>query len=160
MDTEINTEINAEIRYEKNLVSARKVCEFFGLRLDNYFPNWKIESIHNEDGSYIYKTNTISVGNKTFPITDDFMGKIAILLGFPWEFEKSMNDYKNQIKENELIMNQLIDRDQLVSEALNKKIDHNIYKITDLHYANKRLEKIIELRNNIGNYMKKVFDRL
>ena len=76
-------------RYMANVETVRKIASQFGLVLTAFDPSWRFS---------VLKKGTIdsipveTAYNSSYDIHDDFMGKLALLMGYEWVFESWNTD--------------------------------------------------------------------
>ncbi len=133
-------------RYLSNCDNAREIGKMFGLRLNSFDPNWSFESINNEDGSQLYVGSMNPIGCQ---VTDDMMGKLALLIGYKWTFVSSDEKIEKEINHCNLVSKELSERDKLMSKILDQDIDTNNFFIKEQEKERDRLENILLIRRNI-----------
>lgn len=82
-------------RYGKNMVTVQKICKILGYRLVSCEPNWTIVPVEAKLPKRLLELMSGQMTGKYDTIPDEFMGRIALIMGFEWEF--SMDD--DQLKE-------------------------------------------------------------
>lgn len=78
----------------KNAESVRKICEILGYRLFGFNPNWTIIPLDEK----LPKNFLEAMANQRLgyyeTIPDNFMGRIALAMGFDWEFPLQDDELK------------------------------------------------------------------
>jgi uncharacterized protein YggL (DUF469 family) len=95
-------------RYQSNYETVKKIADLFGLQMLGFNPNWSFELKYSMDLSY--------------EISDDFMSKVAVSLGYKWNFN---NDIHTDIEKQEEWVNQLnlrLENAKKVASETNEKI--------------------------------------
>ena len=73
----------------ENAKTVRKIASQFGLILTAYDPSWRFSVL--EKGTKV-DIPVRTVYDSSYDIPDDFMGKVALLMGFNWVFESWCTD--------------------------------------------------------------------
>lgn len=84
-------------RYIKNVKSVRIISKIFGLKLSSFDPNWCLTDDDKRPKSGLETISLSMLSN--YHIPDDFMGKVAILMGLPWEFDTSTERLEDLLDE-------------------------------------------------------------
>ena len=116
-------------RYRRNYDIVQEIANDFGFAIHSFDSNWslvrKITTI-SKDECIEVGLNTVS-GNLVH-VDDEFMGRLAILLGYNWEFLNSVEKLNDIIKLNEndiLIYNEMNLTIKKTYESFNK-INNNM----------------------------------
>lgn len=83
----------------KNAETVRRIAKLFGLRLLSFDPNWTFGEIGQ--GEPMSVLEIVSQGMLSqYDIPDDFMGKVALVMKLPWEFEDETVELEKQLEES------------------------------------------------------------
>ncbi|MCK5466124.1 hypothetical protein KAI56_01325 [Candidatus Parcubacteria bacterium] len=86
-----------ENRFIKNRDTVKKIADSFGLVLFGFDPSWSFSLL--KDAIIKEKPKETMKDVIEHRVPDDFMGKVAVFMGYEWEFAESMNDIEKEIKE-------------------------------------------------------------
>lgn len=107
-------------KYEHNYPTVKKIADLLGLRLLSFNPSWRFEPIYDEVflGQY----------SQGYVIPDDFIGKLALILGYDWEFECNDEEVGKEIEKLEAYVRDL----QLRSEGEDEAHEYILSLIKDI----------------------------
>lgn len=160
-------------RYIKNAESVRKIAELFGLRLLSFDPDWTFAVFVVEDSNqprFAFEVVSQSMLSN-YNIKDDFMGKVAILMNLPWEFDPSDEELKSNVDTyNGMIYDigkyrPVVPEDLKSDSECKEKIEHIESMMDSLDKQSKeefqsklnRVNTILTIREGLKNYMKDKF---
>lgn len=116
-------------KYENNLPVVEKIAELFGLRILSFNPGWRFEPIYDEVwlGQY-----------RSYEVPNDFLGKLALILGYEWEFDYNDEEVGKEIAGSEAHVRNL----QLRSEEAIESHEHILDLIKDTPESDERKSEI------------------
>ena len=124
-----------ENRYMRNVIIVRKIAENFGMRLISFDPSWTFMHVTTEQPKSDLELVVFSYSDsRTINVNDDFIGKVAIVMGYDWEFEKNvveMKDNINKINQRINMFKQQQTEVEQVYDRLNKLKVNEIPKFED-----------------------------
>lgn len=144
-------------RYMNNSEIVRKIAKNFGYKLYGFDPSWSLiktiteQSIDSKENEIISRSLSHS---PLLQVSDEFMGRLAIFMGYNWEFEDTIEKIESTIKSIELHEKSFIEgieQSQKTINAIQDKLNINIdskFIIDDdsiAHYNS----SIIELKEEI-----------
>lgn len=104
----------------KNAESVRKICEILGYRLLVFNPNWTLIPIDER----LPKSLTEALANQMLgyyeTIPDNFMGRIALAMGFDWEFQLQDDELRTMINQQNGFVKDIEDDINYQREIINK----------------------------------------
>ncbi len=142
-------------RFYNNSEVVRKISELFGLRILGFNPNWHFELKYPIESSY--------------EISDDFMGKVAVSMGYEWKFSKDIyeeiqcqeewvNQFSLRLKdrnnENKLLLEkfkeyQTTENIDDIIEDMKKISEFDEKNLSEANEKLKNLKKVVEIRNDL-----------
>lgn len=145
-------------RYVKNVESVKKLSKIFGLKLLSFDPNW---CFTDDDKRPKYGLEVISSSMlSNYHVPDDFMGKVAILMGLPWEFDTSTEHLEELLDEFTKALNDIgknrpklpdlpaVDVIQKMTDDLDRQVKEQIQETID------NINGILKIRKGLCNYSK------
>lgn len=159
-------QIKEDKRFQDNIETVRKISEKFGLELRSFNPDW------------CFEPTALTSSNYSNIVSDDFMGKVAVSLGYKWNFNNDIYEeiikQEEHIKQLELRIIERNERDTIIIEKHKEyqlEIDiNNIielqkevskFDIDSLLESKKilnKLKKVVEIRNEL--FEKREYERL
>ena len=144
-------------RYLNNSEIVRKIAKNFGYKLYGFDPSWSLlktiteQSINSKENEIISRSLSHS---PLLQVSDEFMGRLAIFMGYDWEFEDTIEKIESTIESIELHEKSYIEgikQSQKTINAIQDKLNVNMnfkYDIDadSIAYYN---SSIIELKEEI-----------
>lgn len=141
-------------RFYKNVHIVEKIADLFGLQIIGFNPSWHIEQKYPNPGS-------------SFDISDDFMGKVATLLGYEWDFNKDIyediNSQEKWVEQLRLRLRDAENHNKSILDMLHKEDEMAEHIKSNLDACRKHDEKsFIEAKERLNNLKKvvEIRDRL
>lgn len=111
-------------RYLENSAIVRKIANKFGFKLSAFDPNWTLVKKLTEIPTNQKEEELdviININLEKFRVSDEFMGRLAIFLGYDWNFEFNDIQFEEQLEYNKRHIDD-IDHLELNSEYKNSYI--------------------------------------
>lgn len=133
-------------KYKHNYPTVKKIAELLGLRLLSFNPSWCFEPIYDDVclGQY----------SQGYVIPDDFIGKLALILGYDWEFDYNDKEVGKEIEKLEAHLRDI----QLRSEETTESHEHILSLIKDIPESDERKSSIKDSMESIQEYNKSSMD--
>ncbi len=162
--------MNEENRYDSNAKSVRKMCDIMGYRLIGFFPNWSLARVEETLPINQLELMSNQILGRYDKIPDEFMGRIALIMGFDWKFPIEedqlkilINQWNEQIKDtektNELRMERLKkvgyidDRAKKIAEDVKKDCDEYLNEIkAECNEKIRSIESMIQFREKLRKW--------
>lgn len=157
-------------RYLNNSEIVRKIAKNFGYRLYGFDPSWSLIKTITEQSITSDENEIISRSLNNSPLlrlSDEFMGRLAIFMGYDWEFEDTIEKIKSAIESNEKHKEIQIECEKkfkeqsvIIKDKFNLNIDlgcNSDYNINDILHCNCliiELEEEIKLRKRLSGKRK------
>lgn len=139
-------------RYVKNVESVRKISKTFGLKLLSFDPNWCFADDNRQPKSNLEAISSSLLSN--YHVPDDFIGKVAILMGLPWEFDTSNEHLEGLLREYTKSLNNIgKNRPKFPECPEAKEIIADIRRMTN-NLDRQAKEQIQETIGNINHVLK------
>lgn len=110
-------------RYGKNVVTAQKICKILGYRLVSYEPNWTIAPVEEKLPKRLLELMSNQVMGKHDLIPDEFMGRIALIMGFEWEFPMQDDQLKMLITQCGEVIKEAEENEKLRMQQIEKEVE-------------------------------------
>ena len=127
--------VDVHDRYLENSEIVCKIANKFGFRLSAFDPNWtlskKLTKIPTNQKEKELDA-IININLEKFRISDEFMGRLAIFLGYSWIFEYSNEELEKQLEYTGYHINEI-----------------NKFKLDDT-YKNSYIKNIAEIESEIN----------
>ena len=164
----------------ENVETVRKIASRFGLVLTAFDPGWRFS---------VLKKGTVdsipveTVFNSSYDIHDDFIGKLALLMGYDWVFESwnTGEELTQKIKQIEKSIEshpykESMETSPISQEIYNKHPDmqeefgkinttsHDLYEyalqqhITHCTDLKEQYLKVLDVRDNLRNWRRDAID--
>lgn len=143
-----------EDRWLKNAESVRKICEKMGYRLISFDPDWSISEITNEPQKCVLQAMTDDALGRNILISDDFMGRIALMMGLDWTFLQTDDEIIDSIQYIKNLKKGSISRQEMWQNVFKDKKMINEDEIFETEIKGcdnkiRSLECILNIRQNL-----------
>jgi hypothetical protein len=129
-------------KYECNYPIVKCIAELFGLRLLSFNPGWRFEPIYDE----VY----LGQYSQGYSVPNDFIGKLALILGYDWEFECDDEEVGKEVKKSETRVRDL----RLRSDEADEFYEHMSSVIKDIPESDEKKLSIKASMESIQEYNK------
>lgn len=88
-------------RYLNNSKIVQKIAKNFGYKLYGFDPKWSLMKTITEQSINSEENEIISRSLSHYPplqLTDEFMGRLAIFMGYDWEFVNAIEELESKIE--------------------------------------------------------------
>jgi len=132
-------------KYEHNFPVADEIAELLGLRILSFNPGWHFEPIYD----------VVWLGQyRSYEVPNDFLGKLALILGYEWEFEYNDEETRQEIAKSEAHTRDL----QLRSEEAIESHEHILDLIKDTPESDESKLEIKDSMKSIQEFNKRSLD--